>query len=101
MAMVFPLATPVTGPATNAPPLMEMAVQFVPQVAVPPHREPVKVTVPLVITEFTDWLINEGNVIAPGVPPLVVVTDQTGEEATPATVTEAVVVVHSADEVVC
>ena len=51
IAMVLPLLTPETGPATNPAPLMEIPVQPVPQVAVELANPPDNVTVSLVIVE--------------------------------------------------
>ena len=54
MAMELPLLTPVTGPAVKAAPLMEMAVQPAPQVAVRLENPPARVTVLLVMVELRD-----------------------------------------------
>jgi hypothetical protein len=52
MAMVSPLLKPVTGPATKAPPLREMAVQPEPQVAVALANPPASVTALLSMLEL-------------------------------------------------
>jgi hypothetical protein len=48
MAIVSPVFTPVTGPATNAPPLMDMAEQVPPHVTVWFLKGPLRVIVLLV-----------------------------------------------------
>ena len=60
IAIVSPELTPVTGPAAKAPPLMEIAVQSPPQVAVQLEKEPFSVTALLVIVVLmatSVWLV--------------------------------------------
>jgi hypothetical protein len=52
MAIVSPLLTPGTGPAVNAPPFMEMAVQPELQAAVTFFRPPPRITASLVMLEL-------------------------------------------------
>jgi hypothetical protein len=52
MAMVSPLLKPLTEPATNAAPFLEIAVHPALQVAVRPENPPARVTVLLVMVEL-------------------------------------------------
>ena len=73
MAIVSPLLTPVTGPATKEPPLMEMPVQPVPQVAVRLENPPASVTVLLVMVVLTltlVWLVKLKAELPAAVPPI-------------------------------
>jgi hypothetical protein len=82
--------TPFTGPATKEPPLIEIAVQPAPQVAVRLEKPPASVTVLLVMLELkatSVWFVKL-KALAVGV----VVTDHV-PEVVPPTVTVAVTAV--------
>jgi hypothetical protein len=99
MAMVLPLLTPVTGPAIHAPPLMEMAVQPAPQVAVAFAKPPASVTALLIMVVLVAtpvWSVKLKALTLP-VP---VVTCQ-GELVVGPTVTVACVKVMPLAEEVC
>jgi hypothetical protein len=101
MAMVLPLFTPVTGPATNAPPLMDMPVQPALQVAVMFVKPPASVTVLLVMVELNATPPCPVKLKALTVPPLVPVVTCHGELVVGPTVTVAVVAVLTLAEEVC
>jgi hypothetical protein len=101
MAIVLPLLTPVTGPATKAPPLIEMPLQAPPQVAVAPEKPPASVTVLLMVVEVTGTPVTLVKLKALTVPPPVPVVTVHALLVVAPTVTDADVRVEALAEEVC